>query len=173
LPTPSLFFSHWQRSIRPLVFSPWTVHQLILWYIHTLLCKDLGKKKRKQTLLGSDPQTTAKEWRFPSDLLSNNELHQRNGVFCAIRAETILRGVVAITRETLELLHWRSAGSYFETATNLGVRIVESWDGSLMSRKSVVNVSTEAEDISEDTADGEELVRAVVNCRVCELAMAS
>jgi hypothetical protein len=43
------------------------------------------------------------------------------------------------------------------------------------------NVSTEAEDIleirdqattSEDTTDWEDLVRAVVNCRECELAVA-
>jgi hypothetical protein len=43
------------------------------------------------------------------------------------------------------------------------------------------NVSTEAEDIAgirhqatigDDTADWEELVRAVVNCRVCELTIA-
>jgi hypothetical protein len=43
------------------------------------------------------------------------------------------------------------------------------------------NVSTETEDIGgihnqattgEDTADWDDLVRAVVNCRVCELAIA-
>jgi hypothetical protein len=43
------------------------------------------------------------------------------------------------------------------------------------------NVSTEAEDIvgirhqpttGEDTADSEEIVRPVVNCRTCELALA-
>jgi hypothetical protein len=36
------------------------------------------------------------------------------------------------------------------------------------SSKLVVNVSTEAEDFGEETADREEFVRAVVNCRVCE-----
>jgi hypothetical protein len=33
-------------------------------------------------------------------------------------------------------------------------------------------VSTEAEDIGEDTAVYENLVRAIVNCRMCELAIA-
>jgi hypothetical protein len=49
---------------------------------------------------------------------------------------------------------------------------VESWDCGQKSRKLVVNVSTEVEDISDDTADWEGLIHAVVNCRVCEIAMA-
>jgi hypothetical protein len=32
-----------------------------------------------------------------------------------------------------------------------------------------MDVRAEAEDIGEDTADGEAVVRAVVNCRVCWL----
>jgi hypothetical protein len=34
-----------------------------------------------------------------------------------------------------------------------------------------VNVSAEAEDIGEEAADCEILIRALVNCRVCELAI--
>jgi hypothetical protein len=34
-----------------------------------------------------------------------------------------------------------------------------------------MNVSTEAEDVGEDVADCEILVRALVSCRVCELAI--
>jgi hypothetical protein len=59
----------------------------------------------------------------------------------------------------------------------------DSWSSELVVRQSPAgkNVSTEGEDIvwiryratiGEETADRGDLVRAVVNCRVCELAIA-
>jgi hypothetical protein len=59
----------------------------------------------------------------------------------------------------------------------------DSWSNKLVVGESPTgkNMSTEAEDIvvichwamtGEDTADWEDLVRAVVNCRVCELVIA-
>jgi hypothetical protein len=59
----------------------------------------------------------------------------------------------------------------------------DTWNNELVVRQSPAgkDVSMEAEDIvgicyqgttGEDTADWEDLVHAVVNCRVCELAIA-
>jgi hypothetical protein len=59
---------------------------------------------------------------------------------------------------------------------------IKSWNNELVERQSPAskNVSTEAEDIvqihhqataGEDTADWEDLVHALVNWRVCELAI--
>jgi hypothetical protein len=74
----------------------------------------------------------------------------------------------------LEIVQWRRVGGWCQMAASLRVveSFVESSDGSQKSRKLVVNVSTEAEYSGEDTADCENLVRAVVNCSVCAYAIA-
>jgi uncharacterized membrane protein len=45
--------------------------------------------------------------------------------------------------------------------------LVEFWGGSQKSGQLVVNMSTETEDTGEDTANWEDLVHAIMNCRLC------
>lgn len=100
--------------------------------------------------------------------LNNNEQQQKNDVFCAVCAEATWREQMRLREYWVLKRQSGKVGAWCKTSSRLESRVQLSIETSTANK----NVNTEAENIDEDTADYEDLLRAVVNIEVRELTIA-
>jgi hypothetical protein len=120
-------------------------------------------------------------WHVDSLLGSDREIDDCKVAVARLQPENNNRGMVFSARFTTQQLN-SNGGTVFSLWSVPGCYKQDSWSNEWVMRQSPVggNMSMEAEDsvgihhqamTGEDTADWEDLVLAVGNCRVCELAI--